>query len=496
MIRVLTYLILSTLVGVTTVVNAASTDFQKAMKAFEKRHYDSAGKLLSSNINDVPTTEKTLANLSLGLIFLNNANLYNEFSKTALVSQLDYLQRLFALNGKAKSQYLGFYLAESYVEAGEFAKAIPLLEAFGKQSGQDAELQAIAQIKLGSCFYKTGKRAQAEALWKKYKSGNVMSDLEMLAVKEQLGIASATDRSTLNKAVSAVIKEPSRYSARALSNSIEILTITGDFTTALNLVFMAELDTSSFDEKFDANKVIRFYDISLLTNVADLYYNAAVYYLNLIKNDEKYGDTASFYLFDTALKSKNRGDTSALLARLKTAEKLPATLKALKPLYVATADFLNKNSKNATPDWEASSATPAADKLVLRETLIICISLNVVCNKTLSAALELSKRLNGKPAVPLNEAIGRYVLFAKSSNDYLNFLENARDKSNKNKIESNDPVLLVNLAEAYRRDKNYSESLEIYFELSKQFPIVRQIQESLQGIYSMDHKSAGDVSIF
>jgi pentatricopeptide repeat protein len=75
-------------------------------------------------------------------------------------------------------------------------------------------------------------------------------------------------------------------------------------------------------------------------------------------------------------------------------------------------------------------------------------------------------------------------------------MEAGRDKSNKNKIESNDPLMLVSLAEAYYRTKKFSEALEIYFEMSKQFPEVRQIQEAMQGIYSMEHKSAGDVKIF
>mgnify|MGYP003439479998 FL=1 len=75
------------------------------------------------------------------------------------------------------------------------------------------------------------------------------------------------------------------------------------------------------------------------------------------------------------------------------------------------------------------------------------------------------------------------------------YLETGRDKGNKNKIESNDPLMLVSLSDAYYRTKKFSEALEIYFEMSKQFPQVRQIQEALQGIYSMEHKSAGDVKI-
>jgi hypothetical protein len=75
-------------------------------------------------------------------------------------------------------------------------------------------------------------------------------------------------------------------------------------------------------------------------------------------------------------------------------------------------------------------------------------------------------------------------------------MEAGRDKAYKNKIEVNDPLMLVGLAETYYRNKKFSESLEIYFEIGKQYPLVRQIQEAIQGIYSMEHQSAGEVKIF
>jgi hypothetical protein len=31
--------------------------------------------------------------------------------------------------------------------------------------------------------------------------------------------------------------------------------------------------------------------------------------------------------------------------------------------------------------------------------------------------------------------------------------------------------------------------------MSKEFPVVRQIQEAMQGVYSMEQRSAGDVKI-
>ncbi len=74
-------------------------------------------------------------------------------------------------------------------------------------------------------------------------------------------------------------------------------------------------------------------------------------------------------------------------------------------------------------------------------------------------------------------------------------MEAGRDKSNKNKIEYNDPAMLVSLARAYYQTKKFSEALEIYFEISKQFSSVRQIQIAMQGVYSMEQKSAGDAKI-
>jgi hypothetical protein len=55
--------------------------------------------------------------------------------------------------------------------------------------------------------------------------------------------------------------------------------------------------------------------------------------------------------------------------------------------------------------------------------------------------------------------------------------------------------MLINLAEAYYQTMRFSEALEIYFAMSNQFPAVRQIQVAMQGVYSMEQKSAGDARI-
>ena len=55
---------------------------------------------------------------------------------------------------------------------------------------------------------------------------------------------------------------------------------------------------------------------------------------------------------------------------------------------------------------------------------------------------------------------------------------------------------LANEKNKDERDKKFSETLEIYIEIAKQYPVVRQIQETMQGIYAMEQQSAGEVKIF
>jgi len=145
--------------------------------------------------------------------------------------------------------------------------------------------------------------------------------------------------------------------------------------------------------------------------------------------------------------------------------------------------------------WDELTRKQPNDPELLSDILVACGRLRIDCPRiaqTSSAAVEAG---DGKRFAVLNVGLGRYYLSQKDTAKAVSYLEAGRDKGNKNKIESNDPVMLVDLSDAYYRSKKFSEALEIYFEMSKQFPQVRQVQEALQGIYAMEHKSAGDVKI-
>jgi tetratricopeptide (TPR) repeat protein len=159
----------------------------------------------------------------------------------------------------------------------------------------------------------------------------------------------------------------------------------------------------------------------------------------------------------------------------------------------------NLHTKNRHIDaaavWDELVQKKPEDPDLIAEILFACNRLRMEYPKALHKAAAMAEAGEGKRFSSLNAAIGKYYLGRSDHAKAIPYLEAGRDKSNKNKIESNDLVLLVSLAEAYYQTKKFSEALEIYFEMSKQFPEVRQIQEAIQSVYAVEHKSAGDVKI-
>ncbi|MFQ5903197.1 MAG: hypothetical protein ACE5JO_05865, partial [Candidatus Binatia bacterium] len=129
------------------------------------------------------------------------------------------------------------------------------------------------------------------------------------------------------------------------------------------------------------------------------------------------------------------------------------------------------------------------------DILNACSRFGLECSEIVTKAADLAEARTGKKFSSINIALGRYYLGKKDYGMSIAYMEAGRNKGNKNRIEYNDPLMLINLAEAYYQTMQFSEALEIYFAMSKQFPAVRQIQVAMQGMYSMEQKSAGDARI-
>jgi tetratricopeptide (TPR) repeat protein len=241
--------------------------------------------------------------------------------------------------------------------------------------------------------------------------------------------------------------------------------------------------------------VIHFYDLSLLNDMATLYGRASLACLEQAAVDPKVKDPADFYLGQACGLFGSIEQSSKVIASFMATSQMPQPYKDRIRVWQGANLYARNRQTDAMSMWDELARKQPEDPDLIAEVLLACSRMKVECPKVLQKATALVEAGESKKLSLLNIAIGRYHLSRMDDARAVSYLEAGRDKSNKNKIESNDPAMLVSLADAYYRTKKFSEALEIYFEMSKHFPEVRQIQEAMQGVYAIEHKSAGDVKI-
>jgi tetratricopeptide (TPR) repeat protein len=287
-------------------------------------------------------------------------------------------------------------------------------------------------------------------------------------------------------------------SPRARRYLIEIHLAAGAPDQALAVARAADLGMASHVEKFKASKgtakSISFYDLALLTDLAQLYRELARQRLEQAASDARMKPTAEYYLAE-ALNGLGRNEEALTFVQAFVARpQAPAQYRERARARAALIAYRLGRSAEAESTW-AAMAERSSDPEVLADIVLGCANTQAQCSKVLARAGQLSDAGDGRRIQRLNFALGSYHLRKMDYTRAIAFMEAGRDKSNKNKIEANDPEMLAGLAEAYYQTKKFSEGLEIFFEMSQEFPVVRQIQEAVQGVYSMEQRSAGDVRI-
>src|SRR5207248_543352 len=274
---------------------------------------------------------------------------------------------------------------------------------------------------------------------------------------------------------------------------IEIYTAAGAPDKALAVARAGDLGMASYVESFRAAKgtakSINLYDLALLTDLTRLYRELARRQLEQAAADARMKPSAEYYLAEVLNDLGSRDEAStyveAFLARAQT----PVQYRERARVRQALIAHRQGRRAEAESAWTAM-AESGSDPEVLADIVLGCADAQAQCSKVLARVGQVTEAGDGRRYQRLNFALGSYYLRKKDYARAISYMEAGRDKSNKNKIEANDPEMLAGLAEAYYRTKKFSEGLEIFFEMSKEFPVVRQIQEAMQGVYSMEQRSA------
>ncbi len=484
------------IVSLSTAAFAAEDPVAQAMKLFEKRHYGEAASVLRAQLPSLEQGKQGAAYLTLGMIYLKNAELHRELQQVAASVSTDYLKKLASLKGKGRSRFADLYLGEALLEAGKPDQAAVSLEQFISSEGIEPRAAAIAKASLGLIYYLRDNKQKAEELWGSVDATDPELKSALAAAYSKAGLAEKNPVVLADESLAQTKKAGKGTPARLLKNVLGVYAKAGLTEKGLALVTGSDLKAFSYREVVSRTKVINFYDLSLLGDLSTLYLQASIAALEKALADAKLKATVNYYLGEAYGLSGNIEQSLKATAAFISSPQMPQQYRDKAMARQGANQYLRGRQFEALGVWDDLSQRQPEDPEVLAEVLIVCSGIKVDCPKPAKKAVALVETGEGRKISPLNIALGRYYLGKKDYGRAASYMEAGRDKSNKNKIESNDPGMLVDLTEAYYRTKKFSEALEIYFEMSKQFPEVRQIQEAMQGIYSIEHKSAGDVKIF
>ena len=479
-----------------------------AMKLYETRRYEQAARVLEDALARLDAGRRAQAQLVLGMTYLRNADLHDALARTAAAAEVDYLDKLLKTGTEGRSRYARLYLAEALFARGDAREAGRHFEQVRADSGVESRYRAIAGIGLGSALWAQHDAERARGLWAPDSSARGQAPDSSIrgqggAAEVALARAAAQGRARVVdvKSLLQVADDTGRargLSPRARRYLIEIYLAAGAPDKALAAARAADFGTASYVERFKAAKgtakSIAFYDLALLTDLAQLYRELARRRLEQAAADARMKPSAEYYLAEAlnGLGANNEAlkFVQAFLAR----PQAPAQYRERARARQALIAHRQGRRAEAESAWTAM-AEQASDPEVLADIVLGCADVQAQCAKVLARVGQVAEAGDGRRYQRLNFALGSYHLRKKDYARAIAYMEAGRDKSNKNKIEANDPEMLAGLAEAYYRTKKFSEGLEIFFEMSQEFPVVRQIQEAVQGVYSMEQRSAGDVRI-
>lgn len=474
---------------------AAEEVTARALKLYEKHQYDEAARALLPEMQGIEASRLPSASLALGMIYLGGAELYRELYKAALVIEADYLKQLSRQKTAHPSRHVELYMGQVLSESGRYSEGLEHLRKFVTLKGVAETEKAFGSIETGLVFARQKQMQQAQAEWngRNVKQADIRA--AMAGVYALAGLPGQQPEQMADDALQSARMPQQKMKIRMLRNVLRAYANSGATEKALGLLENGELGEAAYIEELEASKTIYFYDTSLLLDMSRVYLNAAISLLEKAARDEKTGASAAYYLATAYLQDRNADLALLYLNRLMQSSLPPAIRNAVQ-VKLASVQYLKGKHDDAMASWLAQAEAAKEDPLQLAGVMAACTQIANECSKLEKLALAAAERGEGKKYFVLNAALGRYYQKQKDYLRALQYMEAGRDKANKNKIDANDPLLLNNLAEAYYRNKKFSESLEIYFELYKHFPAVRQIQDAMQGIYAMEQQSAGDVKMY
>ncbi|MBI3353973.1 MAG: tetratricopeptide repeat protein [Nitrospirae bacterium] len=487
------------LLNIVSSAYAGEEAVKKAMEKYDIHHYEDGIALLKKEIDARSGDDLVLPYFILGRLYLKQAGLYRAIYETSLMTTNEYLTKLNGSKSGRKSRYLSYFLGLLHLEMNQPKKAAAYLQQFINSSPPDERFREKARLRLGMAYYLMGEKKKGEDYWRgvSAKDEEIIAEKGYILVRLNTGIKDALEMAQNAIKIS---QKSGRKDIQLYRNAAYVYYKNDMADAALELLDKMPSDEAVFVDNMERNKVIKFYDPSAIGDISAIYYYAAGKYFNRVMNlrgRERYEDLVRYYLGEV---SYGLGRYDAAIDEINNFVKLSkrdARYNERARVLLGACYYKKGDKKKAEEIWNDVLNKNPQDAGIISELMDTYAELKVEDPAILKRMEEKgsSSSRDEKLAKPFYMSLGRLYYNKRDYERSVQTLELARDKGNKNKLETNDPVFLIRLADGYYRLRKYSESLEIFFGIGKVYPIVRQIQDTIQGVYSAEEKGSGEARI-
>jgi tetratricopeptide (TPR) repeat protein len=474
-------------------------EIETALKLNRINHFDEALEVVRRALSEEKIKPDITSAYTIGRILYRKGELYREMARLNVLTHIGYLLQVSDREEQPPNEVLVF-LGIGYFFNRQYHDAIEILGDLVNNKSVDPGLVDLTLVYLGASYYKNGEAQTARALWERVSRKDPLSFSALGYVYALLGFdPEAGEDITRTVLEQAQAKGTGHIDSLKANHAYTLLTL-GRLDEAYSFIQKIDLNKPIYVNRPDDKTVFRFYDFALLDSYSKVVFGESIKNLEPIVTASS-GELASFAAYYVAQMYLYLGDYERADKFAQKAKKLAvqSSLTMIKAVACGgSIDLLTGKDKRGLKllNDEASRIYGKPSSLLEMMHVVISSGVDYSRVKDIVGTVETYVYETGWDRTRRDDALlgdvsfytGRYVRA-------LYYLERARDKGNKNRIETNDPTFLLKLSYVYYMREYYPESLEILFSLGKSFQGVRPLQDAVQSVYSYKQKGSGEAII-
>jgi tetratricopeptide (TPR) repeat protein len=471
-------------------------EIETALKLNRINHFDEALAVINRALKEEKLKPDITSAYTIGRILYRKGELYREMARLNILTHIGYLLQVKEREKNPPDEMM-IFLGMGYFFNSQNHDAVDVLGRVVNRRTVEPELFDLTLVYLGASYYSMGEEQKASALWERVSEKSLLAYSTLGYMYSSLGVDRSAGEEITKRALQSVNARMSDFVNSLKMNHAYSLLVLGKFDEAYSYISDIDLNQPIYTYQPDQETVLRFYDLALIDSYSKVVFGESIKNLEPIVTASS-GELASFASYYVAqmylyLEEYESATKFTLKAKKLAVQSSLTMIRAM--ACEASIHLLEKGEKRGLKLLEDEITRIHGKPSSLLEMIRVIIASGVDYSKVKqlvsmveSYVYETQWDRTRRDSALLGELsfyTGRYVRA-------LYYLERARDKGNKNKIETNDPAFLLKLSYVYYTREYYPESLEILFSLGKSFPGTRPLQDAVQSMYSYKQKGSGE----